>query len=55
MTTGFKMLFRRLDKGTRVGPGLPSMPTHESMLLEHIKREQESRIGNRNWERRFHR
>lgn len=54
MANGLKTFLSRLDRGTRVGPGRPTMPTHESMLLDHIRREQDERLGNRTWERRFH-
>lgn len=54
MANGLKTFFSRLDRGTRVGPGLPTMPTHESMLLDHIRRDEAEGLRNRTWERRFH-
>ncbi|WP_298435994.1 hypothetical protein [uncultured Jannaschia sp.] len=53
MANGFKNMLRRLGRPTRLGPVEPPMMTHETMLIEHLRRQDEERLRRGNWERRF--
>ncbi|MEM7488185.1 MAG: hypothetical protein AAF390_03570 [Pseudomonadota bacterium] len=55
MKLGFGNTLRRMigSDTLRMPPHPPF--THETMVIEHLRRESEERLRNRDWARRFHR